>query len=363
MKINYIFNRKKNKAILKSYRPSPTKLEGNFFIEILTKHLRNEGWSAINFKFWRFSHLLKYRNKCKIIHLHWPESFWRSKTLPFVYLKSIRFILVFYFSTILGYKWVFSAHNVIPHYKVKSQILERFMRYFILKKFDLVIGLAYNTKNDLKLVYGTSGKKYILALHGTYENYYPVKKTKKDFRTEKKIPLESITILITNSSGRNNKGTEELLNILQNSKHTRKIHFIITGEKPQNYSELITKGNFTIIPGKVPDEELGTLFSSIDYLFLNYKYITTSGLFFLAVTFGIPVIAPSLPFFVMHTNPNTAILYDYNQPITEQLDIVLRKINEGWKKDEKEMEKLKKQYDNYRSAKIIAENYKLISKT
>ena len=31
----------------------------------------------------------------------------------------------------------------------------------ILKNFDLVIGLSYNTKNDLELAFGTSGKKYV----------------------------------------------------------------------------------------------------------------------------------------------------------------------------------------------------------
>ena len=40
---------------------------------------------------------------------------------------------------------------------VKAALL---MRKFILRSFDLVLGVSLNAKNDLKLAFGTEGKKY-----------------------------------------------------------------------------------------------------------------------------------------------------------------------------------------------------------
>ena len=95
---------------MKYYRPVPLTVEGNPIIDILTKNLKSSGWSPMPFKFWRIRELLKNRKKCEIIHLHWPEGFWRSGHAITCYIKAIFwFVPLFYIARLLGYKWVFSA--------------------------------------------------------------------------------------------------------------------------------------------------------------------------------------------------------------------------------------------------------------
>jgi beta-1,4-mannosyltransferase len=344
------------------YRPAPHELEGNYYLDMLTLDLKEEGFYATNFKYWKLLELYNNRNKCNIIHMHWPESFWRSDNLLVVFLKAIWFFIIFVFSKFFGYKWVFSAHNVIPHYKVKFPYLEKVMRQFILNYFDLVIGLAYNTKNDLEKAFGTSGKKYILALHGTYEDLYPVVKSKYDMRSDWDITSKSKIILSINTLDRKNKGTDDLLSAWNSIRNYGNVHLLLTGVKPDNYDKLIKNPNFHFIEGRISDADMGDFLNAVDFMFLNYKSITTSGMYFLAVTLNLPVIAPDLSFFKLHTSDKTALLFSSKSPLIYQLNNIIEKINNDWEYDKYPFEVLKKEYSSSNSAKIIAkEFYKLNS--
>lgn len=336
-----------------NYRPAPFELESNYFLEFLIKQLKNYGWTPVTFKYWRVSELFKNRKKCEIIYLHWPEAFWRSNNKVLCWFKAFRFIFIFYVANLMGYKWAFSAHNVIPHYKVHSYLLERVMRYFILKNFDLVIGHAYNTKNDLELAFGTSGKKYALALHGTYENCYPIENERIDFRREHNLPEDAKIILIINTLKRENKGLDELTNAWLSIKNYDKVHLLVTGIRPANYETLRKNRHFHFIEGRIPNKNMGNLLNAVDFMFLNYKNITTSGMFFLSVTFNLPIITSNIPFFKLHSSEKTAIFFDYNQPLIEQIDLIITQINDAWRPDVIEFSKLRNTYKHSISAKII----------
>ncbi len=347
---------------MKYYRPVPIKSDGHFYNEIVTTLLEKEGWHALGFKFWRPYELYRNRRKCQMIHMHWPESFWRSESKIISQIKAIWFQLIFYLSKPMGYKWGFYVHNVIPHYMVKLPNLERRMRLFILKNFDLIIGLAYNTKNDLELAFGTSGKKYVLCLHGSYVDSYPITKSRKNFRKEYGVPPKAKVVLFMNNDiGRKNKGTNEFTDALTKIAEMGDIHLLMTGSKPKELEQLVKNQNFQFIDGRIPDEEMGSLLNSVDHLFLNYKSITTSGMFFLSVAFNLPIIVPNLPFFRLHSSNKTSFFYNYNYPLDNQLKSIFNKINEGWIADDSEFEIMKADYNFERSAKINAKAFDEIS--
>ena len=342
---------------MKYYRPVPLTVEGNPIIDILTNNLSESGWSPMSFKFWRIGDLIINRKNCEIIHLHWPEGFWRSDHVLTCYIKALFwFIPIFYIARLMGYKWVFSAHNVIPHYKVRSPSLERLMRRFILKNFDLVIGLAFNTKTDLELAFGMSGKKYILALHGVYD-CLPKSENRGEFRDKLGISENAKIILSINSFGRENKGVDELINEWEKIEDKGDIHLLITGMKPLNYEELINDRHLHFIEGHISDEEFGNLLSSVDFMLLNYKNITTSGMYFMTIAYDLPIIAPNLPFFKLHSSDKTTLFFDYNESLGSQIVEIFNKINSGWKPDFEEFDKLKKIYDMEVSAKIISKAF------
>lgn len=106
------------------FRPAPLDCEGNPIISLMNEHLRRNGWEPLNFKFWKCKELYLNRNRCHLIHMHWPEGFWRSNYKVISWLKALRFVMVFIVGKSLGYNFVWSAHNTFPHYKVSSPLLE-----------------------------------------------------------------------------------------------------------------------------------------------------------------------------------------------------------------------------------------------
>lgn len=337
------------------YRPAPLDMEDNHFLNLFKTSLQHEGWCPLDFKFWSIRELFQNRDKCKLIHMHWPEGFWRSDNVLLCLVKACWFIGIFYISKLFNYKWAWSAHNVVPHLGVRSYRLERWMRVFILKHFDLIIGLAYNTKNDLELAYGTSGKRYILGLHGTYEQSYPVTMSKEEFRQKLNIPLASKVILAMNTMGRDNKGTDDLLTAWLEVDDKADVCLLLTGVKPSNLSALEKRKNFRYIEGKIPNEMMGNLFTSVDFLFLNYKSITTSGAFLLAVTFDLPTIVPNLPFFKLHASDKVALFFDYNEPLSNQIAKLVDNITgKSWQVDFDALQQIKENHNTQKAAKTIS---------
>ena len=289
--------------------------------------------------------------------MHWPEGFWRSDYTFICYIKALFwFIPIVYIAKLMGYKWVFSSHNVIPHYKVRSLFLERLMRLFILKKFDLVIGLAYNTKSDLELAFGTSGKRYVLALHGIY-NRDIESNNQIALRKELQIPKSAKIILSINSLGRQNKGIDGLLKGWEKLENKGDIHLLITGEKPTGYNKLKNDKNFHFIEGYIPDDYLKRIFNCVDFMLFNYKNITTSGMYFMTITYGLASIAPNLPFFKLHSSDKTTLFFDYNVSLSSQMKKIFKKINNGWEPDLDEFDKLRVKYNTKSSAEEISKAF------
>lgn len=337
----------------KFYRPSPFKTHGNPFMHLLKNELLARNYYASDFKFWKIIELIKYRNKVKVIHLHWPESLWRSQYRILTLLKVIHFLIILKVSKVLGYKWVMSAHNVTPHYKVLMPKVEYRMRQYIIREFDGIVGHAFNTKQDLKLAYGSSGKKYMLALHGIYNNYYPITIDRRNLREQYGIDPDAKIILSINAYHRENRGADEITKTWSHLSDKNNVNLLITGNTPNNHQELMNDGHYHHIKGRVPDQEIGNILNAVDYLLLNYKNITTSGMYFLALTFRLPIIAPDIPFFQLHSLPQTILQYDSSLPLDEELQKILNKINKGWVADMDQIETLRNTYQWSGSAQNI----------
>lgn len=295
-------------------RLAPTSMEGNDFINNLREGLEKNGFEISDFKFWRFGDLLKNKSTTKIIYLHWPESMWRFASFPKFFIKLIQFIFSVKFGKLLGYKYVWSAHNVKPHNQVYFPKWERIARRFILKNFNLIIGHSSNCKNDLQQEYKVSIKNYTLAYHGIYDktelNQVPERLSELDFSKK--------TFLIFYDKNPYKGGEKFIEYFLENQNEYKDIQLII-GKANENH----IGDNITSISGHLSDEEMAYLFTKSDYLILPYKEITTSGMFFLSVTYELPVLAPSISFFESHgVNNSTVYTYDpedYNNSIKQQI--------------------------------------------
>lgn len=226
-----------------------------------------------------------------------------------IVVKAQLFLARFTFAHLLGYKLVWSAHNVMPH-QYKFEWLEHYLRSVLLNKSYLIVGHSYNTEADLRKSFPNAHFNYRLILHGHYNGIYkPVGKvTKKSLG----IPESTKTFLLLAK----NKAYQDEEYFIDKwlEWNSEKAHLIITGSLS---GSLLAKARFapniSIINGFLERSELADILVISDIVALPYNQITTSGAFFLALTFGKPVLASNLPFFQLHMAMDGGLLYDKDQ--------------------------------------------------
>lgn len=287
---------------MNKYRALPPPIKENPFQFMLVRELEKNGWVNSTFKAWRPFALISHRKDVKVLYYHWPESFWRVTGKPKMVLKALHFILVNRFAQVLGYKLVFSVHNALPH-KSEWMKLEVLMRRWIFKKFDLFVGHASNCLSEIQSHFKIEPRKYILAPHGLYESYY-------EQIASKDIPVEILELVKPNKGFSNllmffNEHHEEdcvqFLKKFVNSPSAKNVVLIIVGDAANKAKAITdTADNIKVYPEFFPSEHLNILMKSTNGLVIPYQRITTSGLFFLALTYKVPIISNDLDFFVSH---------------------------------------------------------------
>lgn len=330
--------------------PPPTD-KSNPFQLLLAEQLKQNGWDYKSFNL-SFKNLWKNKKEVSILYFHWPEFIWRKGNLIKAILGCTNFILKIYTAKFLGYKLVWSAHNVIPHLYTSLK-LEVFMRKWIIRNFNLIIGHAYGTDESLSAILDTSvSGKYLLALHGIYDQYYRAngELTKENLKISK-----DSKVLLLMSNGKPYQGNESFLRYWLTQCDQSSLHLIVSGRLDIQLAQKLSQcTNTTVIEGFVPDSQMADLFIMADFVVMPYEKITTSGMYFLALTFDKAVIAPDISFFERHTTLGTAILYN---AISQDYNSAMDKVQGGWTKSNEQMDVLKQTYSWEASAFKMAEAF------
>lgn len=310
----------------------PPKDIGNPSIQQFHEELSKSEYILDSFNF-KFINLWKHRKTTKFLLFHWPSSLWRKKNKLTAYFFFSRFYVLCKFGKFLGYNFIWSAHNTIPH-DYYFEELEIRARQFILKNFDIIINHSLNASKERFELFKIKPKKEILVIHGHYENHY----NGNGYYTREKLNISKKSkVIYLHANNKSYKCDNEFINSFSNYL-TENITLIITG----NIKNTITQKNIIHITGFISNSHMGDLIALSDFIALPYKKITTSGAFMLAITFNKAIIASKLPFFQMHGNSKICLFYDINNE--KELNNVFRKIEDGWENDLSESNRLKRKY-------------------
>ncbi|MDB5272153.1 MAG: group 1 glycosyl transferase [Chitinophagaceae bacterium] len=314
----------------------PSSQAANPFVALLNEQLKLKGWQEYsNEDFWlNPKKAFQLRKNVALIHFHWPEYIWRSEKKSTAILKATAFIFFVCFLKITGYKISFSMHNLIPHFGKTFLSLEKYMRKWLLVHADIVVGHSNNVYADMMQVYGIVPKHYIVALHGLYDLYLKDSYVNIDLAHR----LSSITLpkIYLSCSTNSYKGSHPFLTKYSEGPHEGLclvLSGVVSEEELRNLEE--KKVNFiyyTEDAGSTPhflsEASLATIVAGCTVVALPYLSITTSGAYFLALTFRKPVFAPQLSFF-KHTVSAKANGFLYEQDSLDSFWETMRKIKQG----------------------------------
>ena len=194
-----------------------------------------------------------------------------------------------------GGKLIWSIHNALPH-DSKFQDLDLDLARLLAERADRIHVLSARTPELVANLYPLDPDRTVLIEHSSYLGQYPDEMSRGDARAALGLDLD-VKVIVALGGIRPYKGLDRLLDAFEAiaDDDTR---LLIAGQpRAGDFADqlrLRCEANPHVIAhfARVPDDELQLWLNAADVAALPYLDILNSGGYWLATTFGVPVVAP-----------------------------------------------------------------------
>jgi glycosyltransferase involved in cell wall biosynthesis len=227
-------------------------------------------------------------------------------------------IIFNYLLKILSYKYIYTVHNILPHNKENSRYY-KYMYKLIYKAPDLLLAHTEKIKESLVKLYGVPEGKIKVISIGINEEIALTAIDKQRARIRLDLNKND-NVLLFFGNIEEYKGLDLLIRAIDKIQN-RQLKLIIAGrfinrEYRNKIYKLCCKSvscNKIIIYDKfIPNEEIELLFKACDAIVLPYRNIDQSGVLFLALRFGLPIIASDAGSLGMYIDNDIGIIVKSN---------------------------------------------------
>jgi glycosyltransferase involved in cell wall biosynthesis len=238
----------------------------------------------------RLDKVLRYRKfgLGSILHIHWDEVI-IPKSDQQKADSAMQVIKQFHNS---GGKIVWTIHNKFPH-EIETEIeKECFLsnRAFLCKYADKIHVHNYYSRDYLIENFDVDQNKVIVVAHPSYLEWYCVAEIAKKFYEKKHF------LLFGNMRGY--KGFDlvsEAFSKVMMTENIAELHVAGHGADLLSNQGLPSNLPIKFTGGYISDQQVQEFYTSSDFAIFGFKAILTSGSVILAISFGVPPIAPAHP--------------------------------------------------------------------
>lgn len=242
-----------------------------------------------------FNRLLGYN----ILHLHWTYQFqFRIHNVVSRPLGTLNFLLCLLLIKLLGYRLLWTVHNVLPH---EQQFLNDLWARIVLAQLcDAKIVHSESTIGEMEKL-GLDTRNSCVIPIGNYIGSYDNSANRSDARTYLGSTNDDFVFLFF---GRINayKGIEDLLEAFEQlAKDRANVKLVIAGKCDDNTLGRIlgsygntSKDNIQIYSHYIEDREVQYYFNCADVVVYPFREITTSSSVLLGLSFSKPIICPRI---------------------------------------------------------------------
>lgn len=235
----------------------------------------------------------------QILHIHWVFQFslpWATRSHWVKRMMEWWFGMYLRLAVLLGYKIVWTAHDLLPHEPVFAN--DARARDLLLSKASEVIALSESTAMELR----TLGARHVSVIPiGSYAEPYPVKVTTEEARASFGFREDDVVITLVGKM-EEYKGADLLLLAAAQLPESSRIKLLLAGScSDKSYlgelSRLANEATVTVVTHFqwVPDQDLARYLQATNIAAFPFREISNSGSVLLALSFGRPVIIPNLP--------------------------------------------------------------------
>lgn len=270
----------------------------NPYQDLLASSVRNHGYQTHNIpQGIKNLFQIAISGTSDIVHFHWPDNYIFGNSLLKSYLKVFATLFCFSILKLRRKPIVWTLHNLNNH-ENRFADAERFFLFFFLRMANHVIAHCEFARNQLAERHGKFllGKTTVIP-HGHYGGSYADPVTRTEARSILGWAPADTTFLFVGNV-RPYKGVLDLIDAF--NKIERDANLCIAGrtfsaDDEQLVEEAIGQNkSIRFIPGFIEEKDLALYLSASDVFVAPFKSVLTSGSVILAMSFGLPCIAPKL---------------------------------------------------------------------
>jgi beta-1,4-mannosyltransferase len=247
-----------------------------------------------------------------ILHLHWILPYIKGQHYWQKVLYGTKLWVDIFLVQRLGVRVIWTVHNQVTHDTQFPQ-LEQWIRRRIAHQVDRLI--LHHQSTPIAQLYSISPNKTQVIPHGHYRDVYPPKIESTDARRSLGLPLTG-NVYLSLGLLRPYKGIEQLLTLWREHPEIATGNtLLIAGKAGSAYAEELQKltadlPSVVLMPEFIESDRIHLFFSAATFAVLPYRNILNSGSLILAMSYGVPVIAPRLGNIPESLGSADQLLYD-----------------------------------------------------
>ncbi len=256
-----------------------------------------------------------------LAHIHWPSFLYFRAGKPVrTFGLLLRFFLLANLIKFRGARLAWTAHNLYPHDGGHTRWVHRAARRFISRIADRVFVHGPTAAKIVSKEFGISPARIVQVPHGHWRAQYPNLPGREEARRHMELPLHDVCVYGFIGSCLPYKNVESILEafprldesshlliagVFRSSEYLRKVRSLIPASAAHRVH---------LVPRFLGADEIMSYVAGLDALVLSYKEILTSGVMMLALSAGVPVVAPSIGGIPDVLNECCGVLYDPRRP-------------------------------------------------
>jgi glycosyltransferase involved in cell wall biosynthesis len=258
-----------------------------------------------------------FRWKADLYHFHWLHPYLlRTKRLPSL-LRATRFLMEVLVIRVSGARIVWTVHNLVNH-EGRFPTIERLYSSLVARLADGIIVHSERAQDEVRRAYRLPGRTPVAVIpQGSYVERYPNQMPREECRSRLALPPDEFVFLFL---GRIEpyKGVLDLIRCFRQL--TGGSRLLLAGRISDPallellHKEMQGAANIKLDPGFVTDDTLQTYFNAADVFVFPVREILNSSSISLAMSFGLPCIAPAVGGIREMVGDSGGILYDPAEP-------------------------------------------------
>jgi len=249
-----------------------------------------------------------------ILHYHWLYGLYMARAATPAQVG--RFVARLRLAGRLGYRLVWTAHNILPH-RAPFAPLHAAIRRLMMRRADAVITHCAAGRRELLARFPRRGPVEVIP-HGHYRAVYRPILSRQEARARLALPDTNYVYLALGNIAAY-KGLDYLSTTFEQTAGPDDMLLIAGRNRDGRLVERLTQAaahdpRVRVQVGEIPEEEMATYLTAADVMVAPFENILTSGSVIAALSLGLPVIAPALGCLPELVTPEAGILYNPTDP-------------------------------------------------